>query len=260
MKYQREREKKQEKDTVVSSYIQGMDGIKEEREQAHRFVKTAIVGALYVVLLGSMVTGISGGNVMIQALRHAIGPSYPIHMRVDEQTVDVTQSQYSQQVTDLWERFIRTTDATNGRKTISETYVFAGSNQMELAQEELDGLSYGQLHLALYEIYARHGRRFFDENLQAYFDSKSWYVPLPEDVLYSEGDLNDIERSNIVAIKETMERYEETHTVDPHNWTEMNVDEIRKHLKSEDASEFALDQAEDGLIRALYMNLTELGL
>ena len=41
--------------------------------------------------------------------------------------------------------------------------------------DDLKGLSADQLRLARNEIHARHGRRFKDSGLQAYFDSQSWY-------------------------------------------------------------------------------------
>lgn len=53
------------------------------------------------------------------------------------------------------------------------------------------------LRIAKNEIYARHGRRFSDPELQAYFDSKDWYSGYinPED--FDESFLSEIEKRNI---------------------------------------------------------------
>ena len=53
------------------------------------------------------------------------------------------------------------------------------------------------LRLAKNEIYARHGRRFKDSELQAYFDSQPWYNGTIEPEAFDEGVLNEIEKDNI---------------------------------------------------------------
>lgn len=50
-------------------------------------------------------------------------------------------------------------------------------------------------------IYARYGRRFSDESLQAYFDSCLWYEGFIEPENFSEDALNEIELANIDVIK-----------------------------------------------------------
>ena len=61
-----------------------------------------------------------------------------------------------------------------------------------------------QLRIARNEIFARHGRMFNDKNLQKYFDSQIWYVPLYtaeyfDKNLYS--SLNKFEKANVDLIK-----------------------------------------------------------
>ena len=75
-------------------------------------------------------------------------------------------------------------------------YIFPYSDSEYLTEEDLYGLSATELRIARNEIYARNGRMFNDENLQAYFDSCSWYVPSipPED--FKMWMLNDVERAN----------------------------------------------------------------
>ncbi len=57
-------------------------------------------------------------------------------------------------------------------------------------------MSAEECKLARNELYARHGRRFDDADLQNYFNSKSWYhgVIAPED--FSENVFYDYEIKN----------------------------------------------------------------
>ena len=55
------------------------------------------------------------------------------------------------------------------------TYICPNSNSRYLVKADLVGLSSWELLLARNEIFARHGRKFVDENIQAYFNSQSWY-------------------------------------------------------------------------------------
>ncbi|MCD7760464.1 MAG: SH3 domain-containing protein, partial [Clostridiales bacterium] len=54
-------------------------------------------------------------------------------------------------------------------------YILPYSNSKYYTASELSGLSKSQLRLARNEIYARHGRKFTDSDLQSYFNSCSWY-------------------------------------------------------------------------------------
>lgn len=56
-----------------------------------------------------------------------------------------------------------------------DTYFLPNSDSAYLTRQDLAGLDAYYLRLARNEIYARHGRRFSDQELQEYFDSCSWY-------------------------------------------------------------------------------------
>ena len=76
-------------------------------------------------------------------------------------------------------------------------YFFPESSNRYLTDEEVAVYSSDQLELAKNEIYARHGRKFNDSELQAYFNGKSWYKGTvnPED--FSTSVFNDYEIKNI---------------------------------------------------------------
>lgn len=81
-------------------------------------------------------------------------------------------------------------------------YIIPGSDVRYISREDLDGLSEEELRLARNEIYARKGRLFDDEILQAYFNNKEWYDGHISPSDFSESDLNDYERANAYTIKD----------------------------------------------------------
>lgn len=76
-------------------------------------------------------------------------------------------------------------------------YVLPQSDSKKLKKSDLYGLSKEELRIARNEIYARHGRRFQDEELQEYFDEQDWYDGYiePEDFVDSQM-LSKLERRN----------------------------------------------------------------
>ncbi len=83
-----------------------------------------------------------------------------------------------------------------------EGYILPDSSVRYLTDQDLIGLSSEQLRLARNEIYARHGRKFKDEYLQAYFNGQSWYQGTVEpDRFNDDALLNDVERKNLELIK-----------------------------------------------------------
>lgn len=75
-------------------------------------------------------------------------------------------------------------------------YILAGSDTELLTKRDLEGLSAEECKLARNEIYARHGRKFKDKDLQAYFDACDWYEGTIEADDFSEKELSDIEIAN----------------------------------------------------------------
>lgn len=71
-----------------------------------------------------------------------------------------------------------------------------------LTDEDLDGMSQEEVMLARNEIFARHGRVFVTESIQAYFDEKAWYIPDEDYDENTEGALTEIERTNLQFIIE----------------------------------------------------------
>lgn len=75
-------------------------------------------------------------------------------------------------------------------------YILPDSDKRYLQMSDLEGFTAEQCRLARNELFARHGRLFSDESLQAYFNSKSWYVGtiLPEN--FNDNVFNEYEIAN----------------------------------------------------------------
>ncbi|MEG0829055.1 MAG: YARHG domain-containing protein [Anaerovoracaceae bacterium] len=93
-------------------------------------------------------------------------------------------------------------------KKENSDYVIPTSNTEEVISEDLEGLTAKDLKIARNEILARHGRMFNDQELQEYFNGKSWYEGTisPEDFDANSGQyINQTEQKNIDFIRKTEE-------------------------------------------------------
>lgn len=87
-----------------------------------------------------------------------------------------------------------------GTATNASEFIFPYANERLIARGEYESLDAATLRLAINEIYARHGRQYDTQDLNAYFSSKSWYR-----LQYSKSEydkiesqvLNSYERENI---------------------------------------------------------------
>ncbi|MES2641727.1 MAG: YARHG domain-containing protein [Myxococcota bacterium] len=75
------------------------------------------------------------------------------------------------------------------------------ANQLTVGQ--LDGLSRRDLRLLRNTVYARHGRPFKSEVLQAYFFNKAWYEPLES---YDDGVLTEVDKRNVQLVQSMEDR------------------------------------------------------
>lgn len=88
--------------------------------------------------------------------------------------------------------------------SVSQTgWFFPDSSERLLTDADVVGLSKAELQIARNEIYARHGRRFNNPDLQAWFNSCSWYkgTVAPED-FDEQAVFNQTELANVYFLKE----------------------------------------------------------
>lgn len=84
-----------------------------------------------------------------------------------------------------------------------DDYILPNSADEYLTMEDLEGLSPKELRLARNEIMARHGRKFGDPELSAYFESKDWYEGTIDGETFDAehtGELNEYELRNVDLI------------------------------------------------------------
>lgn len=87
--------------------------------------------------------------------------------------------------------------------TISESVkgLYPQASERLLTADELVNMSQEDLRIMRNEIYARHGYIFQKEDMKQYFNAKTWYKPLTNNV---NNLLTEIEKQNITLIR----RYE----------------------------------------------------
>ena len=99
---------------------------------------------------------------------------------------------------------ISTQTHTPAPRGASSDYVIPDSDCTSYTADDIKAmnLSVDELWYARNEIYARHGRKFQNETLQAYFNSKPWYTPeYSPDEFDDSVQLSSVERANAAAIK-----------------------------------------------------------
>ena len=82
----------------------------------------------------------------------------------------------------------------------NQDYLLPDSASKELNRNDLAPFDRDTLNLALNEIFARHGRKFSDPDINAYFRSKSWYRPTVSAKDFDMSILNRYENYNINLI------------------------------------------------------------
>lgn len=85
---------------------------------------------------------------------------------------------------------------TEANEVVTAEWVLPDSDTKRLTNADIENLSEQERRIALNEIYARHGRKFKDEELQAHFDSCSWYKGTIEPEKFNESDLSEVEIAN----------------------------------------------------------------
>ena len=84
-------------------------------------------------------------------------------------------------------------------------YLLPNSDKELISEDDLEGFDAEKCKLARNEIYARHGRKFKDEELQSYFDAMEWYEGTIDPDDFNEESLSETEIKN----KDTIVKYEE---------------------------------------------------
>ncbi|MBQ9232711.1 MAG: YARHG domain-containing protein [Lachnospiraceae bacterium] len=114
----------------------------------------------------------------------------------DETTTEMTSEMTTEATTQA------ATESTTETTTEAEKkeYMLENSSTEYITASDLTGFTEEQCRIARNEIYARHGRMFDDDELQAYFYSCSWYVGRIAPSEFDESVLSSVERANLDVI------------------------------------------------------------
>lgn len=151
-----------------------------------------------LILLGGLMLVALIGGFIVKGMTNKEAPEDPGYNYADEgENQDMGDSDVVYQEEDSTEDQMGDTEGSPFEEDLfAEGYLLPGSDTRYLTIGDLEGLTAEQCRIARNEIYARHGRMFDDETLQAYFLSQDWYRPTikPED--FKEDMLNTYETAN----------------------------------------------------------------
>lgn len=86
-----------------------------------------------------------------------------------------------------------------------QAYIFPKSNKEIIESEQIEALNYYEKKLARAELLARHGVIFQDQDIQSYFDTKSWYQRKQKEEEFDLNKFNDYEKENARMFQEYLE-------------------------------------------------------
>lgn len=187
----------------------------QEQTKENKLPVVLLTVIIVVLLVGSIVIGIFGGGGKkvetavpkkdIKAAREAAELSDEGEVQTIAIDKDIVVNAGGTGSADEKSK-MQDSQTTEDSQTVQNTedYIFPNSSSVLLTDAEVSGISKDQLRIGRNEILARHGRRFNDQALQQYFDSKSWYngtISPDEFDVNLDSRLNDVERANIEIIK-----------------------------------------------------------
>lgn len=93
-------------------------------------------------------------------------------------------------------------DVTKQEATTSsdDLYILPESDKSFVDETKIEQMDQSTLRLAINEIYARHGRIFDSEDLNAYFNSQPWYTPTKTADQFDNSCLNEYEKKNLQTL------------------------------------------------------------
>lgn len=107
-------------------------------------------------------------------------------------------------VLEMWDFFNALEEYQTGNVTastkvthVTDGYILMNSDSAYLTDADLSNLSKTELRMARYEIYARHGRVFSDQEVADYFGQYDWYHADVEPGDFEETELNEYEKANV---------------------------------------------------------------
>lgn len=164
-----------------------------------------------VIVLAAIILFVLAGIVLLFLVDKSVSP---IANSSSTEKTKLTASGPSKKELEIDDQIVITSNEKNiatpaqDQPAVSRTqydYIIPDSDIRLLTNADIAGLTKTEINYAKNEIYARHGRMFKSHELQNYFNSKSWYVPLYDsddfDRNYSAAFLSDVEKKNAEFLK-----------------------------------------------------------
>lgn len=171
-----------------------------------------------ILVIVLIMTGCSKGEVMKSKSvpENSVEESEEKYTEKDEKENEAVSeelsSEHIQEDTskELTEEETESVEEETNRSMIIQDYIFPDSNHRYLTYDDIMGLPKKEFRIARNEIYARHGRKFNAQDLQEYFNSKTWYQGTVSPEEFDEAWLNIYEKENI----QFLIKFEETASTD----------------------------------------------
>ncbi|MBO5281752.1 MAG: YARHG domain-containing protein [Lachnospiraceae bacterium] len=142
-----------------------------------------------------MVMALAGGAIVISSYKSVMRDG-------NAQNAEEIEERSSEEET-IESSFMEETEEEKDERTLlleqipyCDQYILPLSDRIYLERADLEGLTAEQLRIARNEIYARHGRIFKDEMLNAYFQGCSWYNGSLTPEEFSDKVFNEYENAN----------------------------------------------------------------
>lgn len=185
--------------------------IKEKKNKKIRAIELVLAASICILLMAE--------SVLLMNKNESGKEEKPILTQEEAKKIDRKNMESAKNI--MLEKkgediFIGTQEVENGQEQTRD-YIIVDSSTRLLTTNELTTLTAEELQIANNEIFARHGRKFEDEKMKMYFESKSWYhgtiEPQEFDAQY-EMLLSDVEKGNIQLIKSMLSMSIESETTE----------------------------------------------
>lgn len=110
----------------------------------------------------------------------------------EQMTEDVIKDEEESKTDEMTEAEEESVETSEG-----DEYIIPDSDSRRLTASDTDYLTLQEINYAKNEIYARHGRKFMSNELNAYFSSKSWYHGTVAPENFDESVFSQVEKDNI---------------------------------------------------------------
>lgn len=180
----------------------------EPERQQHFGIKIAVIGIVVVIIVG-----VSGGfwwmlsekeNQAVAAEKTSKKTESVVSDSAKTQEEGSKTAEKSKPQLNSDQRNDTTNNIDEKSEVKTSEFILQDSSSRLLVSSDLTEMSLRELNYARNEIFARHGRKFKSQELQNYFNSKSWYKGTinPEDFDENYMDtLSTIEKSNAEILK-----------------------------------------------------------